>query len=184
MHQQNSPFILAVNSFEKRKNIPFIIDVFNVLRQQYRVTHNLCIVGRPNSGYGDMQKKIKQSPFRDSILTLQNISLKVLKDLYQNAGLFINASVYEGFGFTPLEAISMDCPAFVFPNTVCKELFGNHPCLIDSKNPAFWAEKIYSEMHNNFSNKIRYDSLGDLSWEKCALNFNNLLYSLLGAGGP
>jgi len=174
------PYILAVNSFEKRKNIPFLIDVFNILKKDYNIIHNLIIVGRMNNGYSDLKHKHKTSPYSRNIFLKQDIQGNELKDLYQRADLFLNASVYEGFGFTPPEAISQNCPAFLFPNNVCKELFRNHTYLIDSINPHIWAEKIYSEMRNNYPEKISYDSLSGLSWQKCAFNFISLFNSITG----
>ena len=142
--------------------------------------HNLVIVGRMNNGYSDLKHKYKTSPYSRNIFLRQDIRGNELKDLYQRADLFLNASVYEGFGFTPLEAISQNCPAFLFSNNVCKELFRDHPYLIDSINPHIWAEKIYFEMRNNYPGKISYDSLSGLSWQKCAFNFISLFNSLTG----
>jgi len=178
IRQSDRPFILAVNSFEKRKNIPLIIDIFEELKKRYDISHDLIIAGKNNNHSNGIQQRRNHSPFKDSVFIFSNVRMGQLKYLYRNAALFINTSLYEGFGFTPAEAISMGCPVFLYPNGAARELFGEHAALIDSTEPGVWAERIFSAMQDNFAGSIKPHALKDLTWANCAYNFTNLIETI------
>ena len=48
----------------------------------------------------------------------------VLADLYARAGAFVFLSDYEGFGLTPLEALSCGVPILVGDTPVAREVYG------------------------------------------------------------
>jgi glycosyltransferase involved in cell wall biosynthesis len=172
------PFILAVNAFEKRKNISLILNIFEALKERYKIKHNLIIAGRPNNHFRQLKINHKRSPFKDSIFVLTDVSNNELKTLYSKADFFVNTSTYEGFGFTPAEAISQGCPAFLYTNRVVKEIYGEHPYLINSVKAEKWAVTIKAEMDNKFRNKLNNSILKKLSWQKCADNFRELIESM------
>lgn len=169
------PFVLAVNSFEKRKNIPLILSIFNRLKKKYSMPHKLLLVGPANNPPRELETEFQHSPFRESIHFLKDISSQQLKGLYRNADLFINTSHYEGFGFTPVEAVREGCPSFIYPNKAAQELFGDHPYLIASQSVDEWSEIIAGEREKQFSNKINPKALSQLSWGKCARQFREVI---------
>ena len=119
-----------------------------------------------------------RSLYKEEIHFLNGISTAELKGLYQKAILFLNTSSYEGFGFTPVEAVSQGCPSFLYPNKLVRELFGEHPYLIDSAQADVWADKIVTEMEKQFPDKIKKDRLDNFSWEYCAAQFKNVIKTL------
>lgn len=172
-------FILAVNSFEKRKNIPFIIEIFNQLKKKHHINHNLLLVGTVNNYLRKVKHIAEKSPFKDSIFILQQINKAELNGFYKKADMFINASIYEGFGFTPFEAISQNCPAFLYSNKVIMEIFGKHPYIIDSLEVDNWVDIIYSEMKKKYSGKLKGEILKHLTWENCAVKFRKLVENIM-----
>lgn len=171
----NKPFILAVNSFEKRKNIPFIIEIFNQLKNKHHIKHSLLLVGTVNNYLKKVKNIAERSPFKESIFILPEISSASLKEFYTKADMFINVSLYEGFGFTPFEAISRNCPAFLYSNSVLQELIGKSPYLIASSSVDVWVDKIYSAMKQGYSDKIEANKLKHLTWNNCAVKFRTLI---------
>ncbi len=178
IRQTDRPYLLAVNSFEKRKNIPLIIDIFEELKNRYDIRLDLIIAGKNNNHSDGIQRRRNHTPFKDSITVFTDVSTGQLKYLYQKAALFVNTSLYEGFGFTPAEAISMGCPVFLYPNGAVRELFGEHAALVDSTKPAVWAERIFSAMQDDFAGSITPHALKDLTWANCAYNFTNLIETI------
>jgi glycosyltransferase involved in cell wall biosynthesis len=55
-----------------------------------------------------------------------------LSRAYQEAALFIYPSLYEGFGFPPLEAMSMGCPVLVNRTSSLPEICGDAAFYFDS----------------------------------------------------
>lgn len=158
------PYILAVNTFERRKNIPFLIQVYNGLRQQGGLNHLLVLVGQPANDQKQVMREIQRSPFREDIILAHYVEDELLDHYYHAADFFINASVYEGFGFTPFEAIYRNTAAFLYRNNVIQELLGDHPYTIDVLNPEAWIERILEAYRNNFPDRIHPRQVSHMSW--------------------
>jgi glycosyltransferase involved in cell wall biosynthesis len=48
-----------------------------------------------------------------------------LDELYARAAVFVFLSEYEGFGFTPLEALSAGVPPVVLDTPIAREIYGD-----------------------------------------------------------
>ena len=101
------PFILHVagnNTFYK--NRPGVVDIFKIIRHSAPV--ELKMVGAPPDAA--LLKKVESSGMGPAIEFLSNVSEAELADLYRGAALLLFPSIYEGFGWPPLEAMSHGCP--------------------------------------------------------------------------
>ncbi|MGD9899153.1 MAG: glycosyltransferase family 4 protein [Calditrichaceae bacterium] len=172
--KNSKKYILAVNSFEKRKNIPFIINLFNHLKTEYDLPHQLFLIGHANNGYSEIRRAIKRSPYRAEIKIRQSISDEELTQFYRDADFFINASEYEGFGFTPFEAIRHHLPAFILENGVTSEIFGSRKTILSEPDISTWAKVIMSELNCGFKNKITKDKIDPLNWDSCIRKVSQL----------
>lgn len=167
-------YILSVNSFEKRKHIPFIIEVFNHLKRDYQLQHKLVLAGHPANGYREVIREKDRSPFGEDIQVHTSVPVEKLIHLYRHADFFLNASAYEGFGFTPLEALRFNLPVFLFKNQVVSELFGDHPYALGSRRAEHWANVIHKEIQVNFPNKPEPNMIQHLTWKNSAERFLKL----------
>jgi glycosyltransferase involved in cell wall biosynthesis len=173
------PFILAVNSFEKRKNIPFIIELFTHLKQNYGLDHKLVLIGHNANEYHPILKKSSKSKYSADIHVLISIPIEQLISFYRISDFFINAASYEGFGFSPFEAINYDLPAFLFRNQVVGELFNHHPYVLTNLDVESWGKYINFELQNNFENKISPELINNLTWQNTAVQFRELFSKLI-----
>jgi len=173
--KDNGPFILAVNSFEKRKNIPLILKIFSILKTKYNIPHQLYLVGQHNNQKESLDSLIGDLRLDDQVKIFIDVSSDTLNNFYQHASFFISTSQYEGFGFTPFEAIKSGLPAFLYKNPVCQEFFGDHPYIIENMEPEYWASLIHREMQEGFPNALKESALKELSWENTSKSFLDLL---------
>lgn len=173
------PYILAVNTLEIRKHTPFIVSVFNYLRDNFPCNHRLLIVGQRANGYPALRRAIRQSPYRADILLENTVSSAALMQYYRECDFFINASVYEGFGFTPFEAIQFDCPVFLYRNNTVREIIGNHPYTFPEMQAERWGEAIWEALNNRFANRISRKYLQPYSWKNTARATLNLFHKML-----
>lgn len=97
------PYLLTVGTVEPRKNLPFLIEVFESL---HRFTGDLVIAGMPGWKYEPILERLRRSPVAERIRYLQFVPDTLLPSLYAGATLYLTTSFYEGFGFPPLEAMA------------------------------------------------------------------------------
>lgn len=94
-------FILSVGHLEPRKNFDRLIDAFEIAQKELKKDTKLVIVGKLGHHYDNTLKKINKN---NNIIYLDFVSSELLNWLYESASLFVFPSIYEGFGFPPLEA--------------------------------------------------------------------------------
>ena len=175
------PIMLAVNTFEKRKNIPRVIELFNQLKNQLGQLQ-LLLIGQKANDWPDIQGQIIRSPFQNDIHCLDQLSDNALTACYQNATFFVNMSSYEGFGFTPFEAIRQGLPAFLFENNLVSELLAENPYNFSTLDPNLWTRRITEAYHSQFPARANIPSLNQLTWENSAAKTVSLLESVLRPG--
>ncbi len=115
------PFILSVGKLEPRKNIKRLIDAF---LEAHITSVDLVIVGQEgwdNTRYSH-HKNIK---------FLRYVSDKDLCALYSSAQFFVYPSLYEGFGYPLIEAMSMGCPVATSNTSSLKEIAEGYGRLFD-----------------------------------------------------
>lgn len=173
------PYILAVNTLEIRKHTPFIVNVFNYLRDNFPCNHRLLIVGQRANGYHALRRAIRQSPYRADILLENAVSSAALMHYYRECDFFINASAYEGFGFTPFEAIQFDRPVFLYRNNTVREIIGNHPYTFPDLQAEPWGKAIWAALNDRFANRISRKYLQPYSWKNTTRTTLNLFHKML-----
>ena len=106
-----------------------------------------------------------------------------LVGLYQQAALFVYPSLYEGFGYPPLEAMAANCPVACantscFPETVANaaELFDPHN--VDSIAQAL-QNVLYDAARSAELVKLGKQNIQRFSWDRCAAEHHQVYRSLL-----
>jgi glycosyltransferase involved in cell wall biosynthesis len=112
------PYVLFVGSEHPRKNLATLLRAFAALKRDPRF-HDLKLVKVGAAGG-------REAPFRDqSLAVVRSLGLErevvfterieddELVAYYSGARCLILPSLYEGFGFPPLEAMACGCPAIV-----------------------------------------------------------------------
>lgn len=103
-------FLLFVGTIEPRKNIITIVKSFEVLKEKGKYDGKLVIVGKTGWKYKKIFKQIYHSRFIEDILITGYVTNREKECLYRNALCFLYPSLYEGFGFPIIEAMSVGLP--------------------------------------------------------------------------
>jgi glycosyltransferase involved in cell wall biosynthesis len=117
-----APYLLYVGSRAGYKNFGLLLEAFSRsgLAERYRL---LAVGGGAFSA--EEQERIASLGVSRSITLIPKGNDAVLARAYRSAALFIYPSLYEGFGFPPLEAMSMGCPVLVNRTSSLPEVCGD-----------------------------------------------------------
>ncbi len=114
------PFILTVGKIEPRKNLGSLIEAFNKIGSP---DVELLIVGP-----GGWDKSVKP---RNNIKFTGYVSDQELANLYTSCLFFVYPSIWEGFGYPVLEAMSHGAPVATSDNSSLKEISKDSALLFD-----------------------------------------------------
>lgn len=148
----HSPFILFVGSSEPRKNLPFLIEVFDELNglrslsKQRLVT--LIMTCSESWGNEALGKRIFDSPYKDLIVTTGHVSDEYKIDLYRSSSATILPSLAEGFGIPVIESLSLGTPVFVQDNTALSMFSEYGAVVMDNFDSKSWAFQINNVITN------------------------------------
>lgn len=115
------PFILTVGKLEPRKNLEKLVEAFNSLNQ---TEVDLCIAGM--NGWGRVA--VERSP---QIKLLGFVSEEKLAELYRTCHFFVMPSIYEGFGYPVVEAMSYGAPVATSNTSSLREIAADAALLFD-----------------------------------------------------
>lgn len=133
------PFILNVGGFDRRKNLPALVEGYARAISQLDAHHDLVIVGSAHSAsklFTDVRPLIRHHGLGDHVKLPGFVSEQDKLDLYRAASAFVFPSLYEGFGLNPLEAMACGTPTISSNRSSLPEVVGDGGILIDPDPPA------------------------------------------------
>jgi glycosyltransferase involved in cell wall biosynthesis len=168
----STKYLLFIGRIEERKNIFNIIKAFEILKEKYKITHSLVLVGKRGYGFKDIKFQINNSKYADDIVRMGFVSEEEKWKLLRNAEAFVFPTHYEGFGIPLLEAQSVGCVVVAGNNSSIPEVAGAGAVLVDEKSPEDIAEALWKLISNESSkNAILSKGLENVkrfSWKKCS----------------
>ena len=131
------PYFLFVGNLTARKNVPFLIRAY----ERTDTEADLVLAGSPLDDAGAILAAVQRSPRRDRIRLLPAPDDAAVDRLYRGALGLLHPALYEGFGFTPLEAMSRGCPVIASDIPAVREIAGSGALLLPLEEGA-WADAI------------------------------------------
>jgi glycosyltransferase involved in cell wall biosynthesis len=176
--EEDSPFLLYVGNLAANKNLPFLVRAYGASTAGAR----LVLAGRPGEGFAELEAALAESPRRGEIELRTEVSDAQVEGLYRAAAALVLPSSYEGFGFTPLEAMSRGCPVVASDIPAVREVSGEGALLVPLDEQAWTAalervagdEALRGELRRRGAATV-----GRYSWDETA----RAVCRLLGAVG-
>lgn len=133
------PYILAVGTIEPRKNLKFLVDVFERLAADSATEGlDLVIAGAPGWRCDDILARFETSPRASRIHYMRYVPDGQLAALYTGAAVLAVPSHYEGFGFPPLEAMACGTPVVSSAGGSLPEVLGDAVLVVPDFDPDAW----------------------------------------------
>jgi glycosyltransferase involved in cell wall biosynthesis len=118
-------YILHISSMDPRDNTPVVIQAYQRARCAAKIIQKLVIGGNVDYKKIGLDKLISESNLKDNVIFTGRLSDNDLVELYQAADLFIDPSLYEGFGLQVVEAMSCGVPVITSNVTSLPEIVGD-----------------------------------------------------------
>ena len=131
-------YLLCVGTLSSTKNVPFLIAAY----ERSGVSQPLVLAGGRAPGFEDVERAIAASSCQERIVVISGASDGEIDALYRGATALLLPSRYEGFGFTPLEAMSRSCPVLASDIPVVREISGDGAWLLPLDDLETWAEAL------------------------------------------
>jgi glycosyltransferase involved in cell wall biosynthesis len=156
-----------------------LIEAFEMLRAKCPPTNHLVIAGAPGWKNKEIFARAKASSVADKIHFINFVASEDKRALYTAADIFVYPSLYEGFGFPVLEAMSAGTPVITSNRSSLPEIAGSSAYLIDPTRP----EQLTLAMNELLTKpELRawhvqkgLEQVKKYSWENAAREWLNLL---------
>ena len=138
----DAPFVLYAGNIKPHKNLDRLIDAFALLRRRDRGDLKLLIIGDEISKYPNLRRLVHRHQLHQHVRFLGFVPDATLAVLYRLAAVFVFPSLYEGFGFPPLEAMASGTPVITSNVSSLPEVVGDAALLIDPLDPQAIADAM------------------------------------------
>jgi glycosyltransferase involved in cell wall biosynthesis len=127
---QADEYLLALGTVEPRKNLPALVRAFDSFAAERDGT-KLVVAGPDGWGVEAYTTAAREARARDRIVRLGFVTDDDRRHLLAGASAFAYPSVYEGFGFPPLEAMAAGVPVVAGTAGSLPEVLGDAAALVD-----------------------------------------------------
>jgi glycosyltransferase involved in cell wall biosynthesis len=165
-------FILFVGTIEPRKNLITLLRAFAEVLKHTDLRPQLVIAGPKGWLMDEISTYVKSENLSDRIVFTGYVTDRDLRALYSSCAVCVYPSLYEGFGFPPLEAMSCGAPVIAGDIPVLREVTGEGAVRVPPLDVRIMAESLV-EMLGDEGKRARFSEAGlnwarRFTWEKTA----------------
>ncbi|MCM3502802.1 glycosyltransferase family 4 protein [Microbacterium sp. P26] len=170
----NRPYLLAVSSPNRHKNVARMLDAFAIFARTHPEVE-LRVVGSQTNSFARQQFDTSDARVR----FLGRVDDAELAALYRGALAFVFPSLYEGFGIPPIEAQMCGCPVIAARAASLPEVLGDSALYVDPLDVDDIAAAM-SRVADDEGVRARLIAAGELnarrfSWRESAEKVSDLL---------
>lgn len=180
------PYILYVGNIKPHKNLGALVKAFGIISD--RIPHDLVLVGK-KEGFitGDSAAVIEAQDFDGRVQFTGRVDDMQLRRYFAHADALVFASLYEGFGLPPLEAMAANCPVLVSNAGPMPEICGDAALYCDPYRVEDIAEKMMTLLNDaQLRDSLRLRGLErarSFTWDRCVQQTCDVIRGLLDQPG-
>jgi alpha-1,3-rhamnosyl/mannosyltransferase len=151
-------YVLHLGSTDPRDNTETVLRAFALARARLREPVRLLVAGGA------------AGPVAEGAEFLGRVSDEELVDLYRGAAAYVDATLYEGFGYQPLEAMACGTPVVASSSTSTPEVAGDAAVLADPRDAGALADALVRVLQEpGLADELRRRGLeraGEFTWRR------------------
>ena len=136
------PYLLTTAALEPNKNLAAILEAYRLAGGRAALGQPLVAVGGPGGAEASLQREVERLGLGDDVVLTGYLPREHLPALYSGATCFLWASLYEGFGLPPVEAMACGAPVISSNRAAMPEVLGEAGVLVDPSQPAAMASAL------------------------------------------
>jgi glycosyltransferase involved in cell wall biosynthesis len=187
MELNNLPpnYLLFAGVLDPRKNLDRLIEALYACGGKTHDFPDLVIAGVSPKQWADSDqaKRAGSLGILNHIHTVGVVSKDILWGIMQKAVALCYPSIYEGFGFPPLEAMSLGVPVLAAQSSAIPETSGDAACLVDPMSVDDIARGIQRIIFDSeYRQKLidrGYAQIKKFSWQQAAREYIQLYKEVL-----
>ena len=148
------------------KGLDFSLKALKKLKKDFPNMH-LIVIGLIKKG-GHTEKLIKKLGLENDVTFKSNLTKNEIKDCYSKSSIAIVSSLYEGFGYPVIEAMSCEVPLIATNVSSIPELTSEFAKLVDPKNE----DMIYQSVKDILAEYDKYKKIAIKGRQHVIKNFN------------
>jgi glycosyltransferase involved in cell wall biosynthesis len=136
-------FMLFVSTLEPRKNLPTLLQALRIcLDRKPEAGYRLVVVGRRGWRDEAIFNAVRDLKLGEHVLFAGGVGQYDLRWLYNACRLYINPSLYEGFGLPLLEAMACGAACLAAATSSLPEIGGDAAIYVPPLDAEAWADEI------------------------------------------
>jgi alpha-1,3-rhamnosyl/mannosyltransferase len=178
-------FILYTGVLDPRKNLSRLIEAIRVCVKEMEDFPNLVLAGIPYKQWikSDQARQAKKLGISNKIHIAGIVDRELLYGLMKKSIALCYPSLYEGFGFPPLEAMSLGVPVLAGNSSSIPEITGKAACMVDPMSVDDIARGLCKIIYNNEYRHMLvergFSQIKKYSWRRTATEYINLYKQVL-----
>lgn len=173
--QHQEEYFLFNATYDPRKGLPALLEVFFDLWKQKKLTSRLYITGEQHYFSPDFKKLMVEAVAAGAVKELGYVTDAEMVSYIKHAKGLIYPSKYEGFGLPPVDAMNLGCPVITTRGTSIPEICGDAVLYTDPEEQSAFGEAILLLERNERLRKELVEKgnkqAGLYSWSKSARIF-------------
>jgi alpha-1,3-rhamnosyl/mannosyltransferase len=173
-------YLLFIGGLEPRKNLDRLLCAMAKCKLEVNDFPDMLLGGVSfmqweKSKYANRAKELG---IFENIHPCGVLEKNILIALTQRAWALCYPSLYEGFGFPPLEAMSLGVPVLAGRSSAIPEIVADSACLVDPENVDDMADGlnkiVFDSDYRQLLIESGYRRITKFSWQKTAIEYMNL----------
>lgn len=169
-----TPCILTVGALAPHKNLIRLVQAFDKMRRERSGPKMLAIAGQHGWRYEEVYEIVNRLGLKNEVRFLGHVTDLELVLLYSLADVVALPSLYEGFGFSVLEAMACGAPVVCSNAGALPEVAGDAALLVTPTDTDALSTMLSRLLHNPrlraLLSKKGQAQAAKFTWEACARN--------------